>query len=60
MLRTHGRSDGRLVGQRENSIPYPPTNTVCRGYNNYVSLLLNEGLVRVLSEGSDQPNHLPC
>ena len=29
--RTDARTDGRTVGQRENSIP--PTNKVCGGYN---------------------------
>ena len=30
MLRTHGRSDGRSDNVKT---VYPPTNTVCRGYN---------------------------
>ena len=29
-----GRTDGRMHGQRENSIP--PTNKVCEGYNKLV------------------------
>ena len=29
--RTHGHTDARTDGQRENSIP--PTNKVCGGYN---------------------------
>ena len=29
--RTHGQTDSRTDGQRENSIP--PTNKVCGGYN---------------------------
>ena len=35
--RTDGRTHGRTDGQRENSIP--PTNIVCGGYKEDVSLL---------------------
>ena len=33
---TDGRSFGRSDGRKDNvKIVYPPTNKVCRGYNNY-------------------------
>ena len=35
--RTDGRTDTRTDGQRENSIP--PTNKVCGGYNDRVTVL---------------------
>ena len=35
---TFGRSFVRSDGQHENSIPPPPTNTVCGGYNDELKL----------------------
>ena len=44
----YGHTVGRSVGQRENSIPsrklYPPTNTVCGGYN-YHQISSNRHLI---------------
>ena len=45
----YGHKDGRLVGRSDNvKTVYPPTNTVCGGYNNRLKNLPNARVANIL------------
>ena len=53
----YGRTDGRTDGQRENSIP--PTNKVCKGYNNHALTVVMRRL-QLTEHGSYLRDIVPC